>query len=242
MAGGAALGTRHPAPVTRNSGIAAEALGVRAGSFTLSGLSFEIPGGEYAVLMGRTGSGKTTILEAICGLRRVTSGRIRLAGRDVTSLRPADRGIGYVPQDRALFKTMTVREHLAFSLAVRKWSRDLIAQRVAELAAWLGLEKLLERRPEGLSGGEGQRVALGRALASRPVLLLLDEPLSALDDETRQEMYALLRSVRAQTGVTVLHVTHSRAEAQALATRLLLLQDGSVRGGELGLDAAGWRR
>jgi ABC-type sugar transport system ATPase subunit len=137
-------------------GIEAEALGVRAGSFTLSGLSFEIPGGEYAVLMGRTGSGKTTILEAICGLRRVTSGRIRLAGRDVTSLRPADRGIGYVPQDRALFKTMTVREHLAFSLAVRKWSGSLIAQRVAELAAWLGLEKLLERRPEGLSGGEGR--------------------------------------------------------------------------------------
>jgi len=217
---------------TQNMGIEAEGLGIRAGSFVLSGLDLEIPGGEYAVLMGRTGSGKTTILEALCGLRRVMAGRIWLAGRDVTSLRPADRGIGYVPQDRALFKTMTVREHLAFSLTVRKWSSGLIAQRVAELAAWLGLEKLLERRPEGLSGGEAQRVALGRALASRPVLLLLDEPLSALDDDTRQEIYAVLRSVRAQTGVTVLHVTHSRAEVQALATRLLLLQDGKVRVGE----------
>jgi len=216
-----------------HGGIATEGLSIRAGAFSLSGLSFEIPQGEYAVLMGRTGSGKTTILEAICGLRRVTAGRIRLAGRDVTNLRPADRGIGYVPQDRALFKTMTVREHLAFSLAVRKCNDGLTARRVGELAAWLGLESLLERRPEGLSGGEAQRVALGRALASHPVLLLLDEPLSALDDQTREETYALLRTVRRQTGVTVLHVTHSRSEFEALGTRLLLLENGSVREGKL---------
>jgi ABC-type sugar transport system ATPase subunit len=214
-------------------GIAVEDLGIRAGSFSLAGLNFEIPGGEYAVLMGRTGSGKTTILESLCGLRPVTAGRIKLAGRDVTGLRPADRGIGYVPQDRALFKTMTVREHLAFSLVVRKWESRLIAQRVEELSTWLGLEKLLERRPEGLSGGEAQRVALGRALAMRPLLLLLDEPLSALDDQTREETYAVLRSVRAQTGVTVLHVTHSRAEFEALATRLLVLDNGNIREGKI---------
>ena len=224
---------RTQASEERNHGIAVEGLGIRAGSFALAELSFEIPGGEYAVLMGRTGSGKTTILEALCGLRRITAGRIKLAGRDVTGLRPADRGIGYVPQDRALFKTMTVREHLAFSLVVRKWESRLIAQRVEELSTWLGLEKLLERRPEGLSGGEAQRVALGRALAMRPLLLLLDEPLSALDDQTREETYAVLRSVRAQTGVTVLHVTHSRAEFEALATRLLVLDNGNIREGKI---------
>lgn len=209
--------------------IVAEGLCIRAGAFALSGISFEVPGGEYGVLMGRTGSGKTTILEAICGLRAVTAGRIRLLDRDVTALRPADRGVGYVPQDRALFQTMTVWQHLAFSLMVRRWDERAIGARVEELAALLGLEKLLARKPHGLSGGEAQRVALGRALASRPVLLLLDEPLTALDDETRQEMHTLLRSVRDHTGVTVLHVTHSRAEAEALATRVFVLDGGAVK-------------
>ena len=205
-----------------------EQLAVRAGAFALRGINFEVPVGQYAVLMGKTGSGKTTLLEALCGLQRVTAGSISLMGREVTRLKPAERGLGYVPQDRALFQTMTVREHLAFAPRIRRWPRADIDQRVTELAGWLGLEKLLDRRPPGLSGGEAQRVALGRALAARPGILCLDEPLSALDDDTREEMYVLLESVRNYTGVTTLHVTHHLGEAERLADVILILKDGQI--------------
>lgn len=208
--------------------IAVDQLTVRAGAFALQDVSFAIPSGEYAVLMGRTGAGKTTLLEVLCGLKPVIGGTIRLNGRDVTRLKPAERGIGYVPQDRALFQTMTVREQLAFALVIRKTDRAVIEQRVAELSRLLGIESLLNRWPQGLSGGEAQRVALGRALSARPRILCLDEPLSALDDETRREMYELLEKVQQNTGVTILHVTHNLDEARQLADRILLLQDGKV--------------
>jgi ABC-type sugar transport system ATPase subunit len=206
-----------------------EDVSIRAGAFSLSGVTLEVPAGRYGVLMGQTGSGKTTLLEAICGLRRLQSGRINLAGRDVTALKVAQRGIGYVPQDRALFPTMTIREHLAFALTVRKWNRVMIAQRVTELANMLGITPLLDRSVVNLSGGEAQRVALGRALAHRPGVLLLDEPLSALDEETRSQMTDLLRSVQHDTGVTVLHVTHSAREADRLAQQLFILDNGRLR-------------
>ena len=193
-------------------------LHLRAGSFRVERVSFDVPAGGYAVMMGRTGTGKTTILEAICGLNRPLGGRVILAGRDVTGLRPADRQVGYVPQDRALFTTMTVREHLAFGPTIRNWPWRETEERVEELADLLGLRPLLHRRPLGLSGGESQRVALG-LLAARPAVLLMDEPLSALDDQSREEMYDLIRSVRDRTGVTTLHVTHHVEEADAWPTR-----------------------
>jgi len=208
--------------------IAVENLALRAGAFALDGVSFRVETGQYAVLMGKTGCGKTTLLEAVAGLKPVRAGRVLLMGRDVTTLRAAERGVGYLPQDLALFPTMSVRDHLEFALDVRRWDRNAIAARVTELAALLGIGPLLDRRPEGLSGGEAQRVALGRALSFRPRVLLLDEPLSALDDETRQEMYALLRSVQRQTGVTALHVTHNISEAKALADRLFVLKGGAI--------------
>jgi ABC-type sugar transport system ATPase subunit len=208
--------------------IAVENLSIQAGTFLLEGVSFSIAAGEYAALMGKTGTGKTTLLEALCGLVPIRSGAILLGGGDVTRLRPAERGVGYVPQDRALFPTLTVREHLAFALHVRGWDGPAIAHRVEELSGLLGLTHLLGRKPQGLSGGESQRVALGRALAFRPSILLLDEPLSALDDETRSDMIALLRSVQKLTGVTTLHVTHSLSEARRLADRILVLDGGRV--------------
>jgi ABC-type sugar transport system ATPase subunit len=209
--------------------IALEWVTIRSGEFALKQVSFEIPAGSYGVLMGKTGSGKTTILEALCGLRAVGSGRILLAGKDVTPLRPADRGIGYVPQDRALFQTMTVRQNIAFAPSIRGWSAAEIDARVTELSELLRIAPLLDRLPSGLSGGEAQRVALGRALAARPKILLLDEPLSALDDETWEGMIDLLGEVRRATGVTTLHVTHRREEARRLADRILILADGAVR-------------
>jgi ABC-type sugar transport system ATPase subunit len=202
---------------------------VRVGSFRLERISLRVPAGGYAVLMGRTGSGKTTLLECLCGLRTAESGKIILEGKDVTHRRPAERGIGYVPQDGALFTTMTVRQHLGFPLLIRKWRRKAMEQRTDELAQLLSIENLLDRRPQGLSGGESQRVALGRALAFQPSVLVLDEPLSALDDQTREQMYGLLKHVQRHAGITALHVTHSRMEAQRLADQLFILEDGSIR-------------
>jgi len=208
-----------------------ENVAIRAGSFRLANIDLEVATGRYAVLMGRTGSGKTTLLESICGLRSVTGGRIFLMDEDVTGFKPARRGIGYVPQDPALFDTMTVREHLAFAPAIRGWNRAELTERVAELSELLGIRHLLDRKPPGLSGGEAQRVSLGRALAGRPRILCLDEPLSALDDETRAEMQQLLRSVRQQSPVTMLHVTHQAGEARALADQVLVLRQGRVEPG-----------
>lgn len=209
--------------------IAIDELTLRVGSFGLQGVSLHVRSGEYAVLMGKTGCGKTTLLEAICGLKRPQSGRIVLGDRDVTALAPAARGVGYVPQDLALFNTLQVREHLAFALEVRRHPWEVIQQRVEELGELLGISHLMDRYPTGLSGGEAQRVALGRALSFDPGILLLDEPLSALDEDTRGEMVSLLRSVQQRTGVTTLHVTHSLSEAQRLADRLYVLEEGKIR-------------
>lgn len=208
--------------------IVVENLSLRAGNFALSRVGFSVPTGKYGVLMGKTGSGKTTILETLCGLRAALAGRIVLDDRDVTRLKPAERGIGYVPQDGALFQTMTVREHLEFALHIRRWPRAEMCRRVDELAELLHIAHLLRRKPPGLSGGESQRVALGRALSFRPRILCLDEPLSALDDDTRQSMIALLKTVQQETGVTALHVTHNRWEAEQLADHRLQIERGEV--------------
>ena len=199
------------------------------GSFHLSNVCFEVPKGAYAVLMGPTGCGKTTVLELLCGLRAPMSGSIQINDRDVTTLSPAARGVGYVPQDGALFPRLTVGEQVGFSLRVRHIPESEVLARVAELGEMLGIGHLLGRRPSGLSGGERQRVALGRALAFRPSVLCLDEPLGALDEDMHHEMCSLLEAVHAETGVTALHVTHSGSEAERLATHQLRFVSGSIR-------------
>jgi molybdate/tungstate transport system ATP-binding protein len=201
---------------------------IRQGTFRLDDVSFEVPIGRYGVLMGTTGCGKTSLLEAVAGLRPVAGGRIVLDDRDVTDLPPGDRGIGYVPQDGALFRTMTVYNHLAFALQLRRERAAAVRQRVEELATWLGITHLLRRRPVGLSGGEVQRVALGRALSFRPKYLLLDEPLSALDEQTRGSVVDILDQLRKDGKVTILHVTHSRAEADRLADVRFRLDGGKL--------------
>jgi ABC-type sugar transport system ATPase subunit len=212
--------------------IVIEQLTIRAGEFRLHEASLTVPTSGYGMLMGRTGTGKTTILEAIAGLKPIESGRILLGGRDVSDLKPAERNIGYVPQDGALFSTMSVRDHLAFALEIRKQAKDEIARRVDELASLLEIGHLLERSTHGLSGGERQRLAIGRALSFRPNTLLLDEPLSALDDETREQMYALLKHVQHETGVTTLHVTHHTHDVENLADLVFRIEDGKVSTGD----------
>ncbi len=204
-------------------------LHIRQGAFRLEGIDFQVSASQYAVLMGRTGSGKTSILEAICGLRSVAAGSIRLDGRDVTRLKPRLRNLGYVPQDAALFPSMTVRDNLRFALEVRQTPENIIETRVNELVDWLGIGHLLERHPANLSGGEKQRVALGRALALAPPVLMLDEPLSALDDDTREQMLDLLDHVRQRSAVTVLHVTHHRQDAERLGDVVFRLEAGKIQ-------------
>ncbi len=208
--------------------IALDDLTVQAGAFRLAGISLSIEEGQYGVLMGRTACGKTTILETVCGLKTALAGRIVLQGQDVTKVKAAERGIGYVPQDGALFTTLTVREHLAFALKIRNAPRAVVVERVAELAGLLGIEGLLDRRPLGLSGGERQRVALGRALAAYPKILCLDEPLGCLDEATQEEMCELLQRICREVHITTLHVTHSMREARTLADRLFRVEDGQV--------------
>ncbi len=209
--------------------IALDQLTVKNGGFTIADVSLTIPTGSYGVLMGKTGCGKSTILEAVCGLKPVSAGRVCIMGEDVTERKPAERGIGYVPQDGALFSTMTVRDHLAFALRIRGYGRGAVQTRIGELAGLLGLEKLLDRKPHGLSGGESQRVALGRALSFEPRILCLDEPLSALDHDTRLEMCALLETLKTRFSVTVLHVTHDRNEATRLADLIFEVGDHGVQ-------------
>lgn len=201
---------------------------ISSGAFQLESVSMHIPAGTFAVLMGPTGIGKTTILEAICGLRPVRSGRILVHNQDVTKWRPCDRNLGYVPQDLALFPELTVYDQLAFALRLRSISKPKTDARVVQLARQMQIEPLLSRSVSALSGGERQRVALGRAISFQPQVLLLDEPFSALDEKTRQQMHALLKTVTEANSMTTLHVTHSEEEACTLAELRLVLQEGQI--------------
>lgn len=203
---------------------------VAIGTETLGDFTFTVPTGSYAVLMGQTGSGKTSILETISGLRPLRGGTVRVGGTDVSCYSPSARNIGYVPQDLVLFPHLNVREHLAFALKLRGESSTAIKSRVDEVADWLEITTVMDRPVTHLSGGEAQRVALGRALSFRPSVLLLDEPLSALDERTRTSAQALLATINTCNDVTVLHVTHNSQEAVALADIRLNLVKGSSTG------------
>ncbi|HRH99043.1 MAG TPA: ATP-binding cassette domain-containing protein [Prosthecobacter sp.] len=199
-----------------------------AGRTVLEDVTVAIPANTYAVLMGSTGCGKTTLLEILCGLRPPTSGRVVLDGVDVTNLEPRERGIGYVPQDLALFPGLRVREQIGFAPKLRGVPPEELDQRVNRLAEQFGIVPLLDRLPDMLSGGEKQRVALARALAAQPKLLLLDEPLSALDESMRAEAVTLLQKVQQDHSLTVLHVTHSSSEAAALGHVHLRMAGGRL--------------
>ena len=164
--------------------IRTEEISYRIGTFQFQGLSLEIGKGEYFVLLGPPGSGKTIFLECLCGLKKIESGRIYIDEREVTRNEPRTRGIGYVPQDYALFPHLSVEQNIAFGLRAHGYAEA----KVTQTADLLGIRHLLSRSIDGLSGGEKQRVALARALVLKPKILLLDEPVCALDEVTRQEV------------------------------------------------------
>lgn len=198
------------------------------GTFQLGPISLHIPTGAYAVLMGRTGLGKSSLLEAIAGLRMIDSGEIWLRGVCVNGWTSAERRLGYVPQDAVIFPHLSVAENLAFGPRVRGERWAAIQPKIAELAKALELEHLLSRKAGPLSGGEMRRVALGRALAFQPDLLLLDEPLTGLDALSRDRILQQLQHLKATQTVTVLHVTHDTTEAELLADQRFLLQDSGL--------------
>lgn len=206
-----------------------EKLSFAIGDFELRCLDLEVADGEYFALLGPPGSGKSIFLECLCGLKQVGSGRIYIDGRDVSKVEPRRRNIGYVPQDYALFPHLRVKDNIAFGLRSQGCGADVISSRVTETGEMLGIGHLLDRNIGGLSGGERQAVALARALVLQPKLLLLDEPVSALDESTRQQVCAQLRGIQRQLGLTTIHVSHNLEEAFSVADRAGILNDGVLQ-------------
>jgi molybdate/tungstate transport system ATP-binding protein len=209
--------------------IQTENISFRVGKFELKGITLHIARGEYFVLMGPPGSGKSILLECLCGLRRIRSGRILIDGRDVTGLEPKERGIGYVPQDYGLFSHLSVADNIGFGLRKRGIAGKSRHRKVNEAAESLGIERLLERSVRGLSGGEQQRVALARAVVVEPKVLFLDEPVSALDEATRRAVCSELKSLHDRLGMTTVHICHNREEALSVADRAAVLRDGGLQ-------------
>ena len=194
----------------------------------VAGISFELDEGTLNVLLGPSGCGKSTTLRLIAGLESADAGTIRIAGRDVTRLPPAQRSIAMVFQSYALFPHLSVAENILFGLRVRKVGAAECDKRLREVADLLGLAKLTDRRPSQLSGGQQQRVALGRAIIARAPVCLMDEPLSNLDAQLRAEMRGKIRALQRKLGITMVYVTHDQVEAMSMADRVILLNAGRI--------------
>jgi multiple sugar transport system ATP-binding protein len=192
-------------------------------------ISFKIPDGAFWVLVGPSGCGKSTILRMIAGLESATSGQIQIGDQIVNEVPARDRDVAMVFQNYALYPHMTVAENLAFGLKMRKVERSQVQQRVRSVAEALDLSHLLQRKPKQLSGGQQQRVALGRAIARQPKVFLLDEPLSNLDAQLRDDTRAELKRLHQQVGITTIYVTHDQTEAMTLADRIVVLSQGRIQ-------------
>lgn len=196
-------------------------------NFSLSDISFTVSEGEYFILLGESGAGKSLLLEAIAGLNTIGTGQLLLNGRDITHEKIQQRGIGLVFQDQAVFPHLSVRENIAYPLKGKQFSKPEKNKIIEEISDILKISNLLSRRPETLSGGELQRIALARALVQKPKILLLDEPLSATDSKLRSELRALLRQIN-RMGQTIIHVTHDFDEAVSLADHIAIMNQGSI--------------
>ncbi|MGK7916722.1 MAG: ABC transporter ATP-binding protein [Prochloraceae cyanobacterium] len=192
-------------------------------------ISFEVPDGEFWVLVGPSGCGKSTILRAIAGLESVTAGKIYIGDTLVNQVPARQRDVAMVFQNYALYPHMSVADNLAFGLRMRQVDAVTIAKRVKAVARGLNIEHLLKRKPKQLSGGQQQRVALGRAIARQPKLFLLDEPLSNLDTQLRDDTRAELKQLHARLGITTIYVTHDQVEAMTLADKIVVLSGGRIQ-------------
>jgi len=195
----------------------------------LKDVSVEIPTGGLTALLGPSGGGKSTLLRVIAGLEKPDSGSVEIEGREATSLRPQERGVGFVFQHYAAFKHLSVRRNVAFGLEIRKQPKDEVRRRVDELLELVHLEQFAHRYPAQLSGGQRQRMALARALAVEPAVLLLDEPFGALDAQVRKELRTWLRRLHDQGHVTTVFVTHDQEEAMEVADSIVVMADGEVK-------------
>ena len=201
----------------------------RFGDFlALDDVSLEIADGSLTAVLGPSGSGKSTLLRVVAGLERPDAGEVRLAGKDATQLTPQRRDVGFVFQHYAAFKHMTVRDNVAFALTIRKRPKEEIRQRVDELLELVQLQGYADRYPSQLSGGQRQRMALARALAAKPQVLLLDEPFGALDARVRAELRDWLRRLHEEVHVTTVFVTHDQEEAMEVADRVAVLNKGTL--------------
>jgi multiple sugar transport system ATP-binding protein len=199
------------------------------GVVAVDDVEMTIDDGEFMVLVGPSGCGKTTLLRSIGGLESVTGGRILLGGRDVTNTAPGSRDLAMVFQNYALYPHMTVRQNLGYALRVRRTPKAEINERVERAAKMLGLDELLDRRPGALSGGQMQRVAMGRAIVREPVAFLMDEPLSNLDAKLRVGMRTSLQQLHGRLGTTTVYVTHDQVEAMTLGQRVAVMREGRVQ-------------
>jgi sn-glycerol 3-phosphate transport system ATP-binding protein len=191
-------------------------------------VTFSVAKGELVVLLGPSGCGKSTMLRMIAGLDEPTTGTIAIEGRDVAGLAGSARGVAMVFQSYALFPHLTVADNITFGLSVRGVSKQAMAERLARIVTLLDLAKLLRRKPAQLSGGQQQRVALGRALIAEAPVCLLDEPLSNLDAQLRQELRREIRALQQRLGITMIHVTHDQTEAMSMADRVILMRGGRI--------------
>ena len=206
-----------------------EGLAKRFGDFVaVKDFHLEVERGEFVSLLGPSGCGKTTTLQMIAGFLDPSQGRIVLDGKDITQLRPEQRGMGVVFQSYALFPHMTVEQNISFGLEMRKLSRDVVQQRIQDALALVRLHGLGARYPRELSGGQRQRVAIARALAIQPEVLLLDEPMSNLDAKLRQEMHVEMRAIQRQLGITTILVTHDQVEAMTMSDRIAVMHNGQI--------------
>lgn len=205
-----------------------ESLSITLGEFSVRDVSLEIRAGEYFIILGPTGAGKTVLLETIAGIHTPDSGRIILGDKEITATEPRQRTIGMVYQDYMLFPHLTVEDNIVFGLRQRKVPKDEQLALVAEMCAFLEIAHLAKRYPGTLSGGEQQRVALARALVLKPEILLLDEPLSALDGRTRERMRRELSRIRKCTGTTIIQITHHFDDVFALADRIAIMREGQI--------------